>query len=711
MTQRIATPGENCWRIETAARCALLIDGEAYFRAVHSAIAQARESAWILAWDIDSRLQLARGRNSAGPPSDLLGLIKNRLHQNKSLQIHVLSWDFSMIYALEREWPPLFNGNWRSHGRLHFHMDDAHPVGGSQHQKLVVVDDALAFIGGIDLSKWRWDTSEHRPHHPERIDPDGEPYPPFHDMMLVLDGDAAAALGDLARDRWRRATGERVERPRSAGEGPWPEGVAAELEEVEIAIARTLPEYRDQAEVREIERLLCDGIEAARSSIYIENQYFTSTRIADALARRLEAEQGPEIVLVLPQRKDSWLERATMDVLRARLIRRLQEADAHDRFRVYYPHVAELGEDCVSVHSKLMIIDDRIFHLGSANLSNRSMGLDSECSALIESDTPAVADTIGAWRNRLLCEHLGCSAEELETTFTKADASLIGTIERLGTETRRLAPLDPSVPAELEQQIPESAMLDPERPVDADTLIEQFIDRDVRRPAGARIAGLTALLVALVLLTLAWRWSPLGEWLTMPRFEDLARTLSGSAWAPLAVLGAYVIGGLAAVPVTLLIAATALIFGPWLGFLYSLSGAVLSAVVSYGIGQALGRDVLRRIAGERLNRLSQRLGKRGVLTIVTVRIVPVAPFVIINLVAGVSHIRFRDYLLGTAMGMSPGIAGITVFADGLVTAVRDPSPVTVTVVALIALALAGGGIALSRWVRGQGDKPEDSRAD
>jgi uncharacterized membrane protein YdjX (TVP38/TMEM64 family) len=97
--------------------------------------------------------------------------------------------------------------------------------------------------------------------------------------------------------------------------------------------------------------------------------------------------------------------------------------------------------------------------------------------------------------------------------------------------------------------------------------------------------------------------------------------------------------------------------------------------------------------------------------VITVRIVPIAPFVIINLVAGASHIRFRDYLLGTALGMAPGIAGITLFADGLVAAVRDPSPTTLAVLAVIALAIAVGGFLLSRWVRGRGEQTDADAAD
>ena len=103
---------------------------------------------------------------------------------------------------------PLYALNWKTHSRVRFYMDDKHPVGASQHQKIVVVDDAVAFSGGLDLRKWRWDTPEHHIDDQRRVDPDGKPYPPFHDVQMVVDGAAAAALGQLARERWQRATGE-----------------------------------------------------------------------------------------------------------------------------------------------------------------------------------------------------------------------------------------------------------------------------------------------------------------------------------------------------------------------------------------------------------------------------------------------------------------------------------------------------------------------
>jgi len=200
----ILQDGVNCWRQENARRVAVAIDGEAYFRAVREALLAARRSVFILGWDIHSKLKLVRNSDQDGFPEEL-GALLDFVAKQRAVDVYVLSWDFAMIYMMERETLPLYALNWKTHSRVRFRMDDRHPIGASQHQKVVVVDDAVAFSGGLDLSKWRWDTPEHRIDDQRRVDPDGIAYPPFHDVQMVVDGDAAAALGELA-DLFRTGT-------------------------------------------------------------------------------------------------------------------------------------------------------------------------------------------------------------------------------------------------------------------------------------------------------------------------------------------------------------------------------------------------------------------------------------------------------------------------------------------------------------------------
>ena len=100
-----------------------------------------------------------------------------------------------------------------------------------------------------------------------------------------------------------------------------------------------------------------------------------------------------------------------MHVLRTRLVRQLRDADTEGRFHAYYPHVAGLCEGtCVDLHSKVMIVDDEWLRVGSSNISNRSMGVDTECDLVVEAQGEArVQAAIRAARNRLIAEHSGAA--------------------------------------------------------------------------------------------------------------------------------------------------------------------------------------------------------------------------------------------------------------------------------------------------------------
>ncbi len=420
--KNILQEGHNCWRLAESGRAAFLIDGAAYFAAFAAAVARARRSVFILGWDIDSRIRLHRDGQQGDLPQRLGSFLDAVAARRKELHIHILDWDFAMLYALEREPLPSLKLGWQSHRRVHFRLDDQHPIGASHHQKIVVIDDRIAFVGGLDLAQGRWDTAEHAADDPRRRD-NGLCYPPFHDVQMLVDGETAAALGELARRRWQRVTGELPPPAGDAGD-PWPPEVTPDLHGVRIGIARTAPAFSLGGEIREVEKLYLDAIAAARTAIYIENQYLTSSVIGAALAARLREKQGPEVLLVLPRECSGWLEENTMGVLRARILRRLREADRYGRLLVCYPDTKGLGNHFIQVHSKLLVIDDRLVRIGSANLNNRSMGFDTECDLAIEADRPEVQEAIARFRHRLLAEHLGCTPAVVAEAVARNDSLL-----------------------------------------------------------------------------------------------------------------------------------------------------------------------------------------------------------------------------------------------------------------------------------------------
>jgi phospholipase D1/2 len=693
MSLRILQEGKNCWKVAPASRVKLLIDGAAYFSAVAEIFARAEKSILILGWDFDSRICLKpEAENPTAASQDLRSFLDSLVESRPELEIHILIWSAPALYTLDREPVPTF------HPRIHFYLDANHPLGASHHSKIVVVDDGIAFAGGLDLAKGRWDTPKHPCEDSRRADFNGTMLPPHHDVQIAVDGNAAAALGDLVRDRWRRATGERLQAPRTAAD-PWPSSLTPDVTDVDIAIARTEPAYGEDKEIREIEALLKDAIASARRSIYFENQYLSSAAVGDALVSRLREADGPEVILVISRNSEGWIEAAIMNVLRTRLLKRLREADRHDRLRVYYPFIDGLEKRCMSVHSKLLVVDNRLVRVGSANLANRSMGLDTECDLAFESDgRKKVEERIAKFRNSLIAEHLGVPLEKL-TTAVAETSSLVAAIDRLRENQKRtLQPWDGSVPELLDKMIPDSAVIDPEAPIAPDVVVKELVPPEKRRfTSGAMLRG-AIILVLLFGLAAAWRWTSLGEWIDFETIASWEASLQENHAAPLLVLGAYLLGGLAVFPVTILIAATAFAFGPWTALIYSLLGCVLSAMLIYAIGHRLGRETVARFTGRRWHRLNRLISKHGILAVAFIRMIPIAPYSVVNLAAGAAHVPFRDFVFGTLIGMSPGVIAITFLGNQLGEMIRHPSVLTISVVAGILALMLLGGEWFRRWL-------------
>ena len=175
--------------------------------------------------------------------------------------------------------------------------------------------------------------------------------------MTFVDGEAARALGELARERSKPANGEELEPPPPVSP-LWPEGLAPTLEHVDVGISRRAPAYAGREGIYEIEALYLAVIGAAKRTLYTESQYFASRKIAEAMAERLQEPDGPEIVIMNRKSAQGWLEEEVMGSSRARLLRLIQEADRHRRLRLYYP-VAEGGTP-IYVHAKVLITDDRL---------------------------------------------------------------------------------------------------------------------------------------------------------------------------------------------------------------------------------------------------------------------------------------------------------------------------------------------------------------
>jgi len=687
-------PGDNCCAVARAGRLSFLVDGAAYFEAFMRAAERAERAITILAWDFDSGTVLNPG---AERPVTLGEFLDSLARRRRRLQIRVLDWDYPLVFGTDRELSPLYGLSWRPHRRVDFRYDDTHPLAGSQHQKIVIIDDKFALIGGLDLACKRWDTPEHKPDDPRRTS-GGKPYPPFHDLMVALDGEAAVALAEVVRQRWLNATGKAIPPVTTAGD-PWPPALKADVTRVDVGIARTMPANNGSRGVREVERLYLDMIARARRRIYIENQYFTSDSVGKALAARLAEPDGPEIVLVTRLLSHGWLEEMTMHVLRTRLIRELRAADRHGRFHVYYPHLEGLAEGtCIDIHSKMMAVDEEWLRIGSANISNRSMGLDSECDIVIEANGEArVAEVVTGFRDRLLAEHLEVPAAAV-SRHIEAAGSIHGAIEALGSSGRSLRPLE-KLKDWPEAMVAAVGFTDPEKPVALDMLLEQFTpDIELRRhiPMWKGALAIAALAIALLLV---WRFTPLADIVTAESVTSWAEDFGTRWWAPVALVLAYTPASLVMFPRPLLTLAAAVAFGPVLGFSYAIAGVLLAALATYLLGRTLRRETVRRIAGERLNRVSHVMRTHGLPAMVALRLVPVAPFAVVNVVAGAIRIKLWHFILGTFLGMLPGALAASFYGDQLKDALGDSTRINYWIAGGVLVALAGIGWGVRRWFK------------
>jgi len=459
----IIKPGQNAWRSARAEKAAFLIDGAEYFRRLDDVLDEARRSIFIIGWDFNPYIRL----RPEDPGCPTLGeRLRSLVDSRPELEVRLIVWGMGPVYS-GKSLKMFGKMDWSDHERITLKFDFDHPLRASHHQKIVVIDDKTAFLGGIDLTARRWDDREHREENPLRRSPDGTPYGPVHDVQSIVTGQAATMIGDVARRRWRKLTGETLQPvPPVPGPNPWPQDLTATLEDCSTALALTEAwKWKGRRGHREAIRLTHDALRAAERHLYIETQYLASFGVARTIARRLKEPRGPEIVVIVTRESHGFFEQLMMGKNRNRLIRRLMRADRYNRLRVYYAVTPDgEGKDReIVVHSKVIIVDDRFIRVGSSNLNNRSEGLDTECDLAIETYTDEGRRAIERVRDDLIAEHLAASPQEV-SALIRETGSLLAAIDRLNVSPRGLRPFHvDSGPGETESVLG-TGIMDPKQP-------------------------------------------------------------------------------------------------------------------------------------------------------------------------------------------------------------------------------------------------------
>lgn len=675
-------PGHTVWRQEQCHRAKILIDAGAYFGALRAAMLNAQRSIYILAWDLDSRTALLdeNGETPDGLPATLAAFLTELIARRPDLSVKLLVWNYSLLYAFERELNPTRSLDWNTPPQVELCWDSEIPLGSSHHQKIVVIDDTLAFSGGLDVTVRRWDNSDHSPSSKIRVDPDNVAYPPFHDVQIMVDGGAAKALAELVRVRWDAASCKSLPAVDPLGD-PWPQSVAPDFTDIKAGISRTQPAYGGEVEIREIERLYFAMVRQAERILYIENQFLTCLKFAEELVKALRRNPGLEVVIVCPKTHHSWFEERTMLAGRIRFQQRLHKAGLLERVRILYPHTRdEQAEADVMVHAKVMIVDDKLLRVGSSNLCNRSMGTDTECDLTLKAESEAHQAMVRSLHHALLAEHCGATREEVQSLMDET-GSLFTTLDRLAGRDKALRPIHDSDNIGTEDIGQIEALADPDMPIG----IEGVLEEDVKAPGRGRstLIKIALLAAALLAFALAWRYTPLSDFLSPAALQGFFERIAAAPWSLPLLLLLFIAGGLVAFPVTVLIAATALVFGLWPGLPYAALGALASATATYGLGRLMGAKSLRSLFGRRIEDLSAKMERHGILAMTLIRLVPFFPFSLVNLVAGALKIRLSDYLIGTALGLAPGLILLSALGGQLADFLTDPSPAGVALALLL----------------------------
>lgn len=278
----------------------------------------------------------------------------------------------------------------------------------SLHEKYIILDDALAFIGGIDLTRERQDSREHPAKSPARANPEGEAYGLYHDTHAVMSGPAVGELLFLAEEEFSLDLSPDAEPP-----SLWPEGIPVDAENARIMISLTrLSSDADVPDLRQIRQVYRDMLNEAREFIFIENQYFSSDEITDLLTRSLREKEGPELIILMSRELPDLLGRMTMGVNASMHIAKLRENDHHGRLGFFNPVSPDDPATPVKVCSRLMITDSRFLTLVSGNINHRYFSFDNEVNILIDAQDTDDPGCFAKLEDRILAQHCGLSPEE-----------------------------------------------------------------------------------------------------------------------------------------------------------------------------------------------------------------------------------------------------------------------------------------------------------
>lgn len=678
----------------------LYLSTKEYYLELYENFQKARHSIFILGWDVHSEVDLAPHLKNPDYPTKLHQLLIRLAKENKDLNIYILPWEYILFYITEREILLAAKLDWLSPSNIHLRWDGYNPIASSQHQKIVVIDDSVAYCGGLDLTMSRWDDQELEVHNKLRLDSHQRSYPPFHDIQIRCEKQNAFSFAKLVRERWKLVTNKEI---------PFLESISFNKNIIDNRRGMTLhvknqvmlqtrPVNIDGKLKNEIEDCYRSLFEHAQKSIYIENQYLTSSLVIESIVNCLNKEDGPEIVIVLPKFSGDWLEQETMGRLQYFSLLKLKEVKNFQKLRIVFPDDKELeGKDYIVVHSKIILVDDRHLLVGSANLTNRSMRMDSEVAIYAEGNFeklfPCFLGTIARFKK-----------DELEKIY-KDNQSYIECVdyilEKATDNQLRQFDIDKKQHKLDSKLMANEKIFDQKSPFPEELEINQYVKEYKKHwSLLKKISHNWGLLLTFVAVgSIVLTWYTIGREPYAQQFlSSLLGYIRNSSLVIIYICLIYAIAGFVFTPINILILLTVPFFEPMKAYLYVMLGTQCYCLTTYLEGWILQKYKNKKGQVRSSKKLKSRLKKNSLLSLILIRILPVAPSFIIGLGAGYYQVSLGKYLLGSAIGIAPGSIILIFFQKSVFNIIEDASVSNVVVfIALLFLIAASYKIVKRRY--------------
>jgi uncharacterized membrane protein YdjX (TVP38/TMEM64 family) len=501
-------------------------------------------------------------------------------------------------------------------------------------------------------------------------------------VQVAVSGPIVTELSKLVRWRWNRLVEPEQQITEATNEDTldelpncWPESVEPVFENIPCGIAQTIPFMDATKPLQEVRRMLLALINQAESFIYIENQFANRGEIAEALNQRLKARPQLKVLIISSYQPEGTVECETYWAGRIDF-KRILENGIEDG-RIFMAYSGSTNKDGVAgqkrVHAKVMVIDNTHFVIGSSNLSNRSMALDTECDLVFEANKPEHKIKIAWFRNDLISEHAGWSVEEVQQFIDSSN-----TFEQLSRCKDEYAyclqEAEDDIFTDQHLQGLITPFGDPQQPIFPPFLLPNGRRFQLPNPRKRTLIISVALFVVALLVGGGYLLSQNVDWMNQAHLKTLLSSLRDSPWALIAVCGIYIVAGLLFFPVTVLSLVVAMVFGATWGIVYGMAGVMCSTLVLFLIGNLIGDKGLRDLAGPRINKIDKKFAKNGIFGVAILRMIPIAPFSLVNLVAGISSIKLSHFLVGTFMGMFPPMIVKAIVGGSIADIFRDPRP-------------------------------------